>query len=175
MDYIKLANKFKRLRIPPPTKEFVENILKEKFKAVEIPLYSIHKEDYMNDDEVDESKIYKLFTITNPEILNKLFNDEEKNIFIDERKDNITIDVPKSEVTYNNLIDEHNKGYRLSIVLESEDGLHVSNAKVYGISEYLTTYLVALIGLPKREMVLNDVNDRGFQFYLECLKRHNFI
>jgi hypothetical protein len=60
-------------------------------------------------------------------------------------------------------------------VLESEDGIHVSHARVYGFSEYLTMYLVALIGLPKREMVLNNVNDRGFQFYLECLKKHNFI
>lgn len=83
--------------------------------------------------------------------------------------------MPKSEVTYNILIAEHNKGNRLSIVLESEDGLHVTNAKVYGFSEYLTTYLIALIGLPKREMVLGDLNDEGFQFYLECLNKHNFI
>ena len=129
----------------------------------------------MNDDEVDETKIYKLFTITNPEILNKLFAEEERNIFVDERNDNETFAVPNCEVTYNVLIDEHNKGYRLSIVLESEDNIHVTNAKVYGLSEYLTTYLVALIGLPKREMVLNDINDRGFQFYLECLEKHNFI
>ncbi len=175
MDYAKLAKKYERLRLHEPTKDFIENILKKKFKAVEIPLYSIHKEDYKNDDEVDEKKIYKLFTITNPEVLNILFNQEERSIHIDERKDDGTIDVPDAEVTYNNLIDEHNKGYRLSVVLESEDGIHVCNAKVYGISEHFTTYMVALIGLPEREMVLHDINDEGFQFYLECLEKHNFI
>ncbi|MFH7817775.1 hypothetical protein [Neobacillus thermocopriae] len=170
-----MANKLKNLKLSPPTKEFIEHILMKKFKAIEIPLYSIHPDDYKNDDEVDESKIYKLFTITNPDILNKICNNEEKEIFEDERNDKTEIDVPRDEITNNNLIDEHNKGYRISIVLESEDGIHVSHAGVYGFSEYLTMYLVALIGLPKREMVLNNVNDRGFQFNLECLKKHNFI
>lgn len=174
-DYIKLANKLKNLRLPPPTKEFIEHILMKKFKAVEIPLYSIHPDDYKNDEEVDETKIYKLFTITNPEILDKICNEEEKEMFEEERYDHTEVDVPHDEITYNNLIIEHNKGYRKSVVLESEDGIHVSNAKVYGLSEYLTTYLVALIGLPEREMILYDVNNRGFQFYLECLKKHNFI
>jgi hypothetical protein len=103
-DYIKLANKLKNLKLSPPTKEFIEHILMKKFKAVEIPLYSIHPDDYKNDDEVDESKIYKLFTITNPDILNKICNNEEKEIFEDERNDKIEIDVPRDEITNNNLI-----------------------------------------------------------------------
>ncbi|WP_342471162.1 hypothetical protein [Ureibacillus sp. FSL K6-3587] len=175
LDYGKLANKLKNLNLPSPTKEFIEHILMKKFKAIEIPLYSIHPDDYRNDDEVDETKIYKLFTITNPEILNKICNGKEKELFEDERKDQTEAEVPHDEITYNNLINEHNKGYRISVVLESGDGIHVSHAKVYGFSEYLTTYLVALIGLPKDELDRKDVNDRRFQFYLECLKRHHFI
>ena len=77
-----------------------------------------------------ETKIYKLFTITNPEILIKICNEEEKR-FEDERNDKTEIHVPCNEITYNNLIDEYNKGYRISIVLEFEDGIHISHARDY--------------------------------------------
>lgn len=173
MNYEELYKRYKKQKLKTQKKDFVENLLMRKFNAIEIPLYSIHPEDYGNDDEIDETKIYKLFTITNPETLKKIFTKDEKFMHTDDRKDNIVYNIKDEELIYNTLIDEHNKGYRLSIVLESDDNIHVSNFKVYGITEYLNTYLIALIGL--KEMILGDLNDNDFIYYLECLEKHSFI
>jgi hypothetical protein len=74
-------------------------------------------------------------------------------------------------------------GQRTSIVLEQEDGL-VTGAKVYGMSDHLTTYMTALTGYRETgtetdqnyySMKTGDVNDEAFVYYLDCLARHSFI
>ncbi len=173
MNFEELYKKFKKQKLRTTSKVFVEKLLMKKFSAIEIPLFSIHPEDYKNDDEIDENKIYKLFTITNPEILNKVINKEEQLMNSNDRIDNMSYNISDEEITYNTLIDEHNKGYRLSVVLESNDDLNVSNFKIYGLSEYLNTYLIALIGL--NNMEIGNLDDEEFKYYLECLAIHNFI
>lgn len=58
MNFEKLYKSFKKQKLRTTSKVFVENLLMKKFCAIEIPLFSIHPEDYKNDDEIDEDKIY---------------------------------------------------------------------------------------------------------------------
>ena len=50
-----------------------------------------------------------------------------------------------SWLAYNLLTIQHALGQRTSIVLEREGG-HVTGAKAYGMSDYLSTFLVAVTG-----------------------------
>ncbi len=179
MDYQKAYIKFINAKSIKFNKKEIEHIIENKFQAIEIQLYSISKTDYTNDEDVNEQEIYKLYTITDPKVLNELFNKFEKTMFNEDlesqNEDYISLQSikDKEDYIYTKLILEQNYGKRLSIVLESNKKDHISNFKVYGCSNYLNKYLVALIGL--KNMDIGNLNDRNFQFYLECLEENNFL
>ncbi|MEC5186255.1 hypothetical protein RCH12_003739 [Cryobacterium sp. MP_3.1] len=182
----------------------LEDRLAKEFRAYEIPLTAITADDYANDVEVREDLIYKLFTITHPDVLSRIYSAEElemkdigaeaydegwQNVFVPERtpqrSDPRTQPVlgDASWLSYNLLNIQHSTGQRSSIVLEQENGL-VTGAKVYGMSEYLGTFMTAVTGYRESEpnddrnyysMITGDMNDESFMYYLECLALHGFI
>lgn len=186
------------------TTDAVEEHLKQGFCAYEIPLEAITRTDYSNDGEVREDLIYSLYTITHPDVLSRLYSAEEKEmkdvgpdtydeswrrLFLQETSGSDTDDLgtaplgDASWLAYNLLNTQHLVGQRTSIVLEQEDGL-VTGAKVYGMSDHLTTYMTALTGYRETgtetdqnyySMKTGDVNDEAFVYYLDCLARHSFI
>lgn len=165
MDYKKLSSKYKKIAKLSNDKKNIEKILMDKYGAFEIPLYSIDIEDYTNDDEVNEKKIYKLFHIDNHNILKEIVD----SFAIDD--EDYTSEM-SSNFDYDTLIAKHNAGQGISIVLESNDGQHVSNYKVYGPAQKLVSHLFCYI--PPENLDTN-INNLDYQFYLECLEENNFI
>lgn len=183
MDYKELQDQYNIANPSILNKFEVEKILETKFKASEIPLTSINEEDYLNDDEVDEKAIYKLYTIVDKGILSDIQTNQDREVY----KDNILLrstqfidsilyqmkaDGPASRV-YNKLIYQHNKGVRVSIVLEKNSGDAISNFKVYGFASNLISYLHAILGV--KGMIKRDINNQEFQYYLEALVENNLI
>ncbi|WP_104125849.1 hypothetical protein [Cryobacterium sp. Y57] len=184
------------------TTEAVEGWLEKEFLAYEIPLAAISSADYRNDEEVREDLIYKLYPITHPDVLQRLYSAEEKamkdcgpeayedywrSLFLrqNHRPGAETSHTALTDATWlagNLLTIQHALGQRRSIVLEREGG-QVTGAKVYGMSDYLSTFLVAVTGYREAgtnernyySMVTGDVNDVGFNWYLDCLARHGMI
>ncbi len=195
-----LLERWKKAEPQTCTTEAVERWLEKEFRAYEIPLAAISSADYRNDEEVREVLIYKLYTITHPEVLQRLYSEEEKamkdcgpeayedywkSLFLDRRSGAATVRsaLPDASwLAYNLLTIQHALGQRTSVVLERE-GDQVTGAKVYGTSDYLSTVLVAVTGFREAgadernyySMVTGDVNDVGFNWYLDCLARHGMI
>lgn len=161
----------------------VEETLTSTFKAFEIPLHSISSQDYLNDEEVDETSIHKLFTITNKYILSTIQTEDDREAYKDPllAKLRNTLEYHRLQLkaessktrTYNRLIHQHNQGTRVSILLEKESENIVSNFKVYGFANKLVSYLHAQVGV--RGMVADDVHNQEFQLYLEALAENDVI
>ena len=77
---ISLLERWKKAEPRPWTTEAVERWLEMEFRAYEIPLAANSITDYRNDEEVREDLIYKLYTITHPEVLQRLYSAEEKEM-----------------------------------------------------------------------------------------------
>jgi hypothetical protein len=172
-DYEALKDRWERARPHTYTCAELERLLERRFGAYEIPLTTISDEDYANDDDVDERRIYKLMTITDPEVIAMLQTDEERAQLTaaPAEVDQDWRGLLTGETTalgYDLLNLQHGQGTRISVVLEA-DGDHVSGFKVYGLSFALQDQLTALVGL--RDMRPGDTSDRGFQWHLECLDR----
>jgi hypothetical protein len=98
----KLFYKYKELNIPNKfTIQEVDSILKNKYNAVEID-----KQQYTelkNDPYINYEKIVKSYKLEDNNVLNNLFNDEEKNNFIEIEKytlKKITIKLLNEEQNY---------------------------------------------------------------------------
>ena len=172
-DYEALKDRWERARPRTYTCAELERLLERRFGAYEIPLTTITDEDYARDDEVDERRIYKLMTITDPEVIAMLQTDEERahlttapaEVNQDWRG---LLSWGTTELGYDLLNIQHGHGTRISVVLEA-DGDHVSGFKVYGLSFALQDLLSALVGV--RDMRPGNTSDRGFQWHLKCLDR----
>jgi hypothetical protein len=172
-DYEALKDRWERVRPRTYTCAEFERLLERRFGTYEIPLTTITDEDYARDDEVDERRIYKLMTITDPEVIAMLQTDEERahlttapaEVNQDWRG---LLSWGTTDLGYDLLNIQHGHGTRISVVLEA-DGDHVSGFKVYGLSFALQDLLSALVGV--RGMRPGDTSDRGFQWHLECLDR----
>ncbi|RXK18706.1 hypothetical protein [Macrococcus sp. DPC7161] len=149
INYSDLHTKYKKFKPLPNDKGTIERILVDKYKAFEIPLYSIDKEDYQNDDEVNEKDIYKLFHINDQQILSKIVD----SYAIDD--EGYTLDM-EEKFDYDSLIAKHNAGKGISIVLESNDNQKVTNFKVYGPSNKLVRHLLCFV---PPEHIVTDIDD----------------
>lgn len=172
MNYLDLHNKFTSSKLNRMNTQQIEHILKEKFKAVEIPLNTIPQEDYRNDEEINEDLIYRLFTITDSHVIKKLRDGADTNAIIDEVSGETHLS-DETSLNYDLLIKEHNSGTRVSVVLEKPNTSNISNFKVYGFAQNLVCYLIARLGVPAMEV--GNIDDRPYQFYLECLSKTGFI
>ncbi len=172
-DYGALKDRWERARPRTYTCAELERLLERRFGAYEIPLTIIPDEDYANDDEVDERRVYKLMTITDPEVIAMLQTDEERAHLTTEPAEvdqdwRGLLSWETTDLGYDLLNLQHGHGARISVVLEA-DGDHVSGWKVYGLSFAVQDLLAALVGV--RDMRPGDTSDRGFQWHLECLDR----
>src|SRR6476659_5138683 len=114
MNYLDLDKKFKSSNLSRMNNQQIEHILKEKFKAIEIPLSTIPQDDYRNDEEINEDYIYKLLTITDPDVIVKIRDEADVKAIGDEiGYKNKLSDI--SHLNYDLLIKEHNSGNRVSV------------------------------------------------------------
>ena len=164
MTYEERFKRYNKMRRLSNDKENIEALLKQ-YKAFEIPVHSIHHDDYHNDEEVDPLYIYKLFHISDKHALNKIMDAAYK----DKGADTYPIG---SELTYRSLIGRHNSGRGVSIVLESKDGKKVSNFKIYGQAQKLSELLLCYIPF---EAMNEDIRSSDFQYFLECLDGNGFL
>ncbi|MFS2248507.1 hypothetical protein [Bacillus sp. A31] len=162
------------------TKERVAEMITSKFKAREFSKTKIL--DLVNDDHFEYTKIYKCFVIDDPSILIQLFSNEEKKNHREEILDNREHPLnPKrvKEWEYNHLLLDEQEGRRIDIILESKDGLYISESQVRASCEKLDRYLNALIVGAIIENELEeypvDIHNEYFQFYLENLDQFGFL
>ncbi|AZV54585.1 hypothetical protein KQI25_02985 [Bacillus pumilus] len=162
------------------TKERVAEMITSKFKAREFSKTKIL--DLVNDDHFEYNKIYKCFVIDDPSILIQLFSNEEKKNHREEILDNREHPLnPKrvKEWEYNHLLLDEQEGRRIDIILESKDGLYISESQVRASCEKLDRYLNALIVGAIIENELEeypvDIHNEYFQFYLENLDQFGFL
>nr|WP_261407201.1 hypothetical protein [Bacillus pumilus] len=155
-------------------------MITSKFKAREFSKTKIL--DLVNDDHFEYNKIYKCFVIDDPSILIQLFSNEEKKNHREEILDNREHPLnPKrvKEWEYNHLLLDEQEGRRIDIILESKDGLYISESQVRASCEKLDRYLNALIVGAIIENELEeypvDIHNEYFQFYLENLDQFGFL
>lgn len=148
----------------------------------------ISKEDIMdlvNDDQLSYPHIFCCITIDDPAVLAKIFNAKERADFAWERDDNArrgAVYKHKDEAhrLYNQLILDEQEGRRLDIVLESQDGIHVTRFLTRSMCEQVGSYLVAHVGgaqftgrIP-RTLWASDYTDeeikQSYRWYLEALE-----
>lgn len=175
-DHSELFDRWRRTNLRKARISEVVLMLERRFSAYEIPIESISADDYKNDEEVDEKHLAKLMTITDPRVLNQIYGPDE---WEHKETDPGEIDadwrsvLQSDDVTYSMILAQHSQGTRTTILLESVDGVHPSGSKVYGTSYLLTDLLVAKIGV--KGMEVGNLEDRNFQFYLECCARSTLI
>jgi len=164
------------------TKEQVVDRIKTKFNAREFPKEDLL--DLVNDDQLEYSKIFSCLCIDDPHVLLKLYSDKERDDHKEEIKDNRQNPlnpkkVKKTEWKYNHILLDEQEGRRLDIVLESKNGVYISEFIVRGECERLNRYLNALVvgALIQRgeSEYPADMNDEYFQFYLENIEMFGFI
>lgn len=164
MTYEEMFERYNKMKRLSNDKDNIEALLKQ-YKAYELPVRSIHQDDYRNDEEVDPQYIYKLFHISDKHALNKIIDAGYKNKG-DDTYSTVT------ELTYRSLIGRHNSGRGVSIVLESKDGKKVSNFKVYGQAQKLSELLLCYIPF---EAMTEDIQSSDFQYFLDCLESNGFL
>ncbi|MBZ9522077.1 hypothetical protein [Bacillus safensis] len=162
------------------TKERVVEMITSKFQAREFSKTKIL--DLVNDDHFEYTKIYKCFVLDDPSILIQLFSNEEKKDHREQVLHNRLHPLnPKrvKEWEYNHLLLDEQEGRRIDIILESKDGLYVSEFTVRDSCEKLNRYINALIVGALIENGLEEypdgIHDEYFQFYLENLDQFGFL
>jgi hypothetical protein len=183
-----LLERWRRDPPPPARLDEVKRILEGEYRAYEIPLYALMAEDYANDDEVRERLVDSLFTITHPTVLDRIYDEEAREMQesdpdeVDQIwRDLFAVGDSETTVEYNLLLIQHSLGLRTSVVLERE-GDFATSFKVYGHSGPLIDRLTALIGFPQRPlgsteygMERGNLDDDVFVWYLKVLHRQGLL
>ncbi|MDE5052515.1 hypothetical protein NDK25_09645 [Niallia taxi] len=158
------------------TKDQVIERVKRKYGATEFQKEELL--DLVNDDQLDYNKITLCLSISNANVLSKVFTEEEKADQQEQVIDNIKFPlsskkIKKDEYSYNQILVAEQEGKRINIILESKDNKYISEFLVRGNSMLINRYLNAMIvgslleqGTAEYEA---DLNDDYFQFYLENL------
>ncbi len=187
MNYKVLHEKFERRKqwLVFEKEEVVRRLL-VRYKARIISKTDIM--DLVNDDQLSYPHIFCCITIDDPAVLAKIFNAKERADFKWERDDNARrgmVYKHKDEAhrRYNQLILDEQEGRRLDIVLESQDGIHVTRFLTRSMCEHVGSYILAHVGgaqftgrIP-RALWANDWTDDeiklGYRWYLESLDEFN--
>ncbi|MBF0816692.1 hypothetical protein E4U02_09725 [Microbacterium paludicola] len=176
----------------PAAAEALVDLLKQRFRAYEVPATLIPRSDYEMDDDVVADDVWKLFFITDPDTVNALVSpaafDREKwpppaeegwppslvedwaEVFGSARGEVL----PVEEVGYRLFTSLVGKGMALGIALESRDGRIVDGFKVYGPSDLLADVLIGHISWEKYRateenpygVAVGDIADEDFVRYL---------
>lgn len=115
----------------------VEDFLNQKYLVKKIPISNL--EELRNDPQVKFDRIVACFEVDNIDILERIFNEAEKEIHEDYKFEhrNAPFASPWNKI---------NSGQLLRIVLESDDGVTLSNFSVQGLCMKLVSDLSALKG-----------------------------
>ncbi|WP_028539704.1 hypothetical protein [Paenibacillus sp. J14] len=115
----------------------VEKFVIQTYSAKKIPVSNL--EELRCDPQVKFDRIAVCFEMDHPEVLKGLFNEDEKKMHEDYRNHhrNATFTTPWQKI---------NAGQLLRVVLESEDGVSLSNFTVQGLCMRLVHDLSALKG-----------------------------
>lgn len=167
---------------PPPARTVdVEKMLVEEYQAYEIPVSVIPASDYEVDNQVTfPGEIYKLYTITDPRVLNTLFDDVEREMF--------QMDVePDPEITeqdwrhffdppelagYTLLRIQQAFGQRLSILLCGDEET-ITDFRVYNMCQKLQDRLLGLISWNR--LAADDVPEGYWRASLGDLDDVDFV
>ncbi|WP_445487632.1 hypothetical protein [Niallia sp. 03133] len=172
--YLKqLFQKYKNAKIPNHfTMESIIHHLKEKYQAKEVD--TKYYEDLKADPFVDFESIIGMYSITNLNILENLYSEEEKIDIFELIGMNKTIETHPDE-TENDIVAmwvDVQEGRRINIILESENGCNLSGFTIQGHCQRIFDELSVLQGLEKEECVLGN---EKFHIYLKSLVRTGYL
>jgi hypothetical protein len=164
-------------------------MLARRFFAYEVPVDIFT--DYESEDDVTAEDVWKLFFITDPEIITGLIDPEAFSQetwppagevywppFVDELPEifgNTEAGLrPVAEIGQTLFHVLANRGEALGILLETHDGLFVDGFKVFGGTQLLSDILLAHVGWDKHArseenpegVAVGDVADEDFARYL---------
>jgi len=181
-----------RLRPPPPaTAARIESVLIRTYRAYEIPLSLIPPSDFAGDDEVYEDEVFKLFTITDPEVLTRVYSAEDR----ERQRGTLALDPEALEEEWRDAFThpedlalkvmwlQIRRGQRITILLEGSTS-KITSFKVYGSCQELVDVLAAHIGWERASMPhpqrpawdvvrVGDITDYSFARYLNTVERLN--
>lgn len=165
----KLLKKFEELNII--NKEFtlheIERIFEHKYLAKEIVNDSTYL-GLIDDPMVNVSNIVKMYSISEPNILEGLFNEEER------QTQKILADEEFIAETENDLLSvKIMEGKLIRIALESTDGNILSGSTQQGECKKIAAELFVVGTKVTKEDI--DVKDEWFQEYLEALVLSGYI
>lgn len=151
------------------TKEQVESLLIENFKAKEFPFKQILDLDHYEFFEYE--KIYKSYTIQDKSILANLFNEEEQTSHEEAKgyEELETYSKLEEDVIYNGIIRDEQRGLRIDIILESKDSKYITEFEVRVQCEKMDRYMNAVTLGALILKTKYNISDEGFNFYLENL------
>lgn len=182
-DMTELAERFAASGPPvPPLLAEVRRDLSVRFGARPADLALLSDEDYANDERVLVGHTRELWTITDPAVLGRLSDREERAQIVPEHElaqDLARVDavVDLIERRYERTLVEHGSGLRTSVLLqwlpEQPDALGAF--VVYGVlgSAQLQRYHEARFGTPN--MKVGDLLDPEFRYYLRALAAEGLI
>ena len=141
---------YKKLNLPKQFSiSYVDEILKGKYKAIEVDISQLD-DAYRNNAYVDYHKLVKSYFINDEVILKQLFSDYH----IEKRNDDVA------------------SGRLIIVVLESEDGEHVSFHQQQGECKELSSELKVYYGIKEEQCVEGNAD---FELYLNNLISAGFI
>lgn len=165
----KLFFKFKELEITSKvfTLHEIDEVLKNKYLAKEIvndPTYL----GLIDDPMVDESKIVKMYEISDPNILNGLYTEEERQTQRILANEDYIVET-ENDLLHINML----QGKLFRIALLSEDNNTVSGVTEQGECKKIAAEMYILASTLNEDDI--NVKDLWFQEYLEALALAGYI
>lgn len=170
-----LIHAYHKLRLPNQFSiSYVDERLKEKYKAVEVDVKELAQ-------YVDVNKTAKAYFINDPVILNELFSEKERQTQqqigamwkqFEEQGILKTLNTNDPDYDREKRHDDIAKGKLIIVVLETEDGEHVSSSFQSGECQKISSELTVYTGIkPEQRREGNEY----FEFYLNALVSAGFI
>lgn len=176
----------------PAHADALAELLRQRFRAYEVPLGLFPASEYEMDDEVISEDLWKLFLITDVEVLSGLIApqaidrtdwpppaEEGRPPALDPDWPEVFGNfqgelLPVQEVGYRLYAALSSRGLALAFALESRDGVTADGFKVFGGSIKLTDILIGHIGWDKYRrsaedpygVAIGDIDDEDFARYL---------
>lgn len=147
----------------------IEQILKQKYRAVEIDINTFKEKDpYYNIENV-----VKCYKIEDKSILDKLYNEEEKKIQKDYSEKYNEKDLSKSKTNLSTLMwKDINEGKLINILLEKKGQNALVDFTIQGLCDKLVAEMTILRGIDPKDCITGN---RIFDNYINCLTKLGYI
>lgn len=145
----------------------IDTILKEKYSANQIEIKQFKKLD----PNFNYKQVYKIYSITDPNILSKVFTDEELKMHEEEKSYNQSNPedwslYSKKEIPIVKMWQDIEEGRRINIIIKSIDKRTMHEFSIQGESELLVMELTVLLGVDEKDL---HIENEDFQYFLEAL------